>query len=119
MGRVAAGRVRGVPAKPRLSLGNGITPRPGLSPTSATWFNSRRVSQLQSRLLGRARELRRHPMWGEMVASRAFADFSRGGAGFTRLDPDLGEHTLEILKDYGFDIDRIRRLAEARLIFRG
>ena len=64
-------------------------------------------------------ELRSHPMWGDLVASRAFADFSRGGAGFTRLDPGLGEHGVEVLRDYGFDMDRIRRLAEARLIFRG
>jgi len=64
-------------------------------------------------------ELRRHPAWGEMIASRAFADFSRGGAGFTRLDPELGEHTVEVLREFGFDIDRIRRLAEAKLIFRG
>jgi len=64
-------------------------------------------------------ELRHHPAWGDMIASRAFADFSRGGAGFTRLDPDLGEHTVEVLREFGFDIDRIRRLGEARLIFRG
>jgi crotonobetainyl-CoA:carnitine CoA-transferase CaiB-like acyl-CoA transferase len=63
-------------------------------------------------------ELRHHPMWGEMVACRAFADFSRGGAGFSRLDCELGEHTLEVLLEFGFDRDRIRRLAEARLIFR-
>ena len=64
-------------------------------------------------------ELRRHPMWGDLVASRAFAEFGRGGAGFTRLDPGLGEHSVAVLRDYGFDMDRIRRLAEARLIFRG
>jgi crotonobetainyl-CoA:carnitine CoA-transferase CaiB-like acyl-CoA transferase len=64
-------------------------------------------------------ELRRHPAWGDMIASRAFADFSRGGAGFTRLDADLGEHTVEVLREFGFDIERIRRLAEARVIFRG
>ena len=54
-----------------------------------------------------------------MIASRAFADFSRGGAGFERLDPDLGEHGVEVLLEYGFDMARIRALAEARLIFRG
>jgi crotonobetainyl-CoA:carnitine CoA-transferase CaiB-like acyl-CoA transferase len=64
-------------------------------------------------------ELRRHPLWGDMLASRAFADFSRGAAGFTRLDPDLGEHSVEVLRDYGFETARIRRLAEAGLIFRG
>jgi crotonobetainyl-CoA:carnitine CoA-transferase CaiB-like acyl-CoA transferase len=63
-------------------------------------------------------EVRRHPLWGDMVASRAFADFSRGGSGFERLDPDLGEHSVEVLRDYGFDVARIRRLAEAGLIFR-
>jgi crotonobetainyl-CoA:carnitine CoA-transferase CaiB-like acyl-CoA transferase len=64
-------------------------------------------------------ELRRHPLWGDTVASRAFADFSRGDTGFTRLDPDLGEHSVEVLDAYGFDMARIRRLAEAGLIFRG
>jgi crotonobetainyl-CoA:carnitine CoA-transferase CaiB-like acyl-CoA transferase len=64
-------------------------------------------------------ELRHHPLWGEMVASRAFADFSRGGSGFDRLDPELGEHGVEVLLDYGLDMDRIHRLAEAGVIFRG
>jgi len=64
-------------------------------------------------------ELRRHPLWGDMIASRAFAEFSRGGSGFERLDPTLGEHSVEVLREYGFDMARIRRLAEARLIFRG
>ncbi len=63
-------------------------------------------------------ELRHHPVWGDMIASRAFADFSRGGAGFTRLDCELGEHTVEVLRESGFDMERIRRLAEGRLIFR-
>lgn len=64
-------------------------------------------------------ELRRHPMWGDIVASRAYADFSRGASGFTRLDPELGEHSVEVLREFGFEIDRIRALAEARLIFQG
>ena len=64
-------------------------------------------------------ELRAHPYWGEMVLSRAYADFSRGGAGFTRLEPGLGEHSVEVLREHGFEIERIRRLAERRVIFRG
>jgi crotonobetainyl-CoA:carnitine CoA-transferase CaiB-like acyl-CoA transferase len=54
-----------------------------------------------------------------MLASRAFADFSRGASGFARLDPDLGEHSVEVLREFGFDLARIRRLAEAGVIFRG
>jgi len=64
-------------------------------------------------------ELGHHPVWGDIVAARAYADFSRGGAGFSRLDPDLGEHTVEVLREAGFDIERLKRLAEKRLIFRG
>jgi crotonobetainyl-CoA:carnitine CoA-transferase CaiB-like acyl-CoA transferase len=64
-------------------------------------------------------EARRHPLWGDMTVSRAFASFSRGDAGFARLDPGLGEHTVEVLRDHGFDDARIRRLADAGLIFRG
>ena len=64
-------------------------------------------------------ELRSHPEWGELVASRAFADFSRGGSGFARLHPELGEHCVEVLLEYGVDMDRISKLAEKRLIFRG
>jgi crotonobetainyl-CoA:carnitine CoA-transferase CaiB-like acyl-CoA transferase len=64
-------------------------------------------------------ELRRHPMWGEVVVSRAFAEFSGGSSGFSRHDPDLGEHTIEVLREYGFEMARIRQLAEAKLIFRG
>jgi crotonobetainyl-CoA:carnitine CoA-transferase CaiB-like acyl-CoA transferase len=63
-------------------------------------------------------ELRHHPGWGDLIASRTFAEFSRGGAGFSRLDSELGEHTVEVLLEFGFAMDRIRRLAEARLIFR-
>jgi len=63
-------------------------------------------------------ELRAHPAWGDMIGSRAYADFSRGGSGFSCLDPELGEHSVEVLIEYGVDIDRIRALAAERLIFR-
>ena len=64
-------------------------------------------------------ELRAHPDWGDLVVSRAFAEFSRGGSGFTRLDPGLGEHGAEVLLDYGIAPERIRGLAAAGVIFRG
>lgn len=64
-------------------------------------------------------ELRSHPGWGDLVCSRAFADFSDGGSGFERLHPELGEHSLEVLLDYGIDRERIIRLAQERIIFRG
>ncbi|HZZ34077.1 MAG TPA: CoA transferase, partial [Caulobacteraceae bacterium] len=63
-------------------------------------------------------ELRSHALWGEMVTSGAYADFSRGKSGFATLHPELGEHSVEVLLDFGVDIDRIRELAKAGVIFR-
>ncbi|HWA60242.1 MAG TPA: hypothetical protein VG939_02655, partial [Caulobacteraceae bacterium] len=63
-------------------------------------------------------ELRDDPYWGELVTSRAYADFSRGGAGYGSLHPELGEHTVEVLLSFGVEPDRIRALAKDRVIFR-
>ena len=40
------------------------------------------------------------------------ATFSRSACGYTRPDPGLGEHTFEVLSDYGIDPDRIASLAD-------
>ena len=64
-------------------------------------------------------EIRHHPGWGDLICSRAFADFGRGQSGFERLHPELGEHGLEVLLDYGVERETIIRLAQSRVIFRG
>lgn len=64
-------------------------------------------------------ELRAHPEWGELITSRAYADFSRGASGFATLHPELGEHGVEVLLDFGVPMERIRDLAKAGVIFRG
>jgi crotonobetainyl-CoA:carnitine CoA-transferase CaiB-like acyl-CoA transferase len=64
-------------------------------------------------------EIFAHPRWGELVGSRGFAQFGDTPAHFQRLEPDLGEHTAEILVEHGLDADRIRELARAGVIFRG
>lgn len=60
-----------------------------------------------------------HPQWGELAGSRGFAAFDGEDCAYARLDPGLGEHGLEVLLDYGVPYERIRALAEARVIFRG
>jgi crotonobetainyl-CoA:carnitine CoA-transferase CaiB-like acyl-CoA transferase len=60
-----------------------------------------------------------HPRWGELVGSRGYARFGEAPAQFDRLEPDLGEHSVEVLLDHGFDRDRIIALARAGVIFRG
>jgi crotonobetainyl-CoA:carnitine CoA-transferase CaiB-like acyl-CoA transferase len=64
-------------------------------------------------------EIRHHPHWGDLVTGRSYADFSRCQSGYERLHPELGEHGLEVLLDYGLDRDTIVRLANERVIFRG
>ncbi len=64
-------------------------------------------------------ELHAHPYYGELLASRGFAEFNGAPARFDRLHPELGEHGVEVLTDYGIPRERIIELAQARVIFRG
>ena len=48
-----------------------------------------------------------HPRLGPGVSARAYADFSRTPSGFTLPTPDLGEHTRQVLADYGVAEDRV------------
>jgi len=50
------------------------------------------------------------------VTDRPYADFSRSHSGYRRPEPGLGEHSFEVLADYGFDPDRIARLADAGVV---
>ena len=64
-------------------------------------------------------DLHAHPYYGELIASRGFAEFNGAPARFDRLHPELGEHGVEVLTDYGIARERIVELAGARVIFRG
>jgi crotonobetainyl-CoA:carnitine CoA-transferase CaiB-like acyl-CoA transferase len=46
------------------------------------------------------------------VVNRPYARFSRSDSGYKRPDPGLGEHTFEVLADYGVAPERIAQLAE-------
>ena len=58
------------------------------------------------------------PVHGELIASRTFAEFAGAGS-FDRPPPGLGEHTAEVLADYGIAPDRIEALTERRIAFSG
>jgi crotonobetainyl-CoA:carnitine CoA-transferase CaiB-like acyl-CoA transferase len=46
------------------------------------------------------------------VVNRPYGHFSRSECGYRRPDPGLGEHTFEVLADYGIAEDRIAQLSE-------
>jgi len=46
------------------------------------------------------------------VVNRPYATFSRSECGYHRPEPGLGEHTFEVLADYGIAPERIQRLAD-------
>ena len=46
------------------------------------------------------------------VVNRPYAHFSRSESGYKRPDPGLGEHTFEVLADYGIAPERIAALSE-------
>ncbi len=51
-----------------------------------------------------------HPRLGPAVSARTYGDFSRTPGGFTLPTPDLGEHTRQVLADYGVTAERIQAL---------
>jgi crotonobetainyl-CoA:carnitine CoA-transferase CaiB-like acyl-CoA transferase len=52
------------------------------------------------------------------VTDRPYAAFSRSGTGYTRPDPGLGEHSFEVLADFGIDPERIARLGDEGIVMR-
>jgi crotonobetainyl-CoA:carnitine CoA-transferase CaiB-like acyl-CoA transferase len=63
-------------------------------------------------------ERRTHPSAGDLIASTGFAAFDGETLRFDRLEPALGEHSVEVLRDYGLAEQRIAELAETGVIFR-
>jgi crotonobetainyl-CoA:carnitine CoA-transferase CaiB-like acyl-CoA transferase len=63
-------------------------------------------------------ELRSHPWAGDLITSRGFAAFDGEPMRFDRLEPELGEHGVEVLLDYGIPRDTIVGLAGEGVIFR-
>jgi crotonobetainyl-CoA:carnitine CoA-transferase CaiB-like acyl-CoA transferase len=59
----------------------------------------------------------RHPRLGPVIGIRSFFDFSRTPAGYSRPTPDLGEHSREILADFGVADGRIAALFAAGAVF--
>jgi len=47
----------------------------------------------------------------------AYADFARTPGGLLRPTPEPGEHTREILAEYGVAADRVRGLFDAGAVF--
>jgi len=58
-----------------------------------------------------------HPRLGPMITAKAFSTFSRTPTGFVRPTPDLGEHSAEILGEYGVAPERIAALMASGAVF--
>jgi crotonobetainyl-CoA:carnitine CoA-transferase CaiB-like acyl-CoA transferase len=59
-----------------------------------------------------------HPRLGPAIGVKGFAAFSRTPGGFQRPTPDLGEHSAEVLADWGIARDRIADLIGSGAVFR-
>ncbi len=57
-----------------------------------------------------------HPEYGTVLGVRRYADWSRTPGGFTLRAPLLGEHSVEVLREYGFDEERIAALLDAGVV---
>ena len=52
------------------------------------------------------------------VADRPYASFSRNRVGYDRPEPGLGEHSFEVLADWGIDAARTQRLTDDGVVMR-
>jgi len=52
------------------------------------------------------------------VRDTSYATFSRARTGYSRPEPGLGEHSFEVLADWGIDPGRIASLGEQGVIMR-
>ena len=58
-----------------------------------------------------------HPRLGPMITVKGYAEFARTPVGFDRPTPYIGEHTAEILTDWGIAPERIAALLAAGAVF--
>jgi len=58
-----------------------------------------------------------HPRLGPMITARGFSAFSRTPSGFERPTPDLGEHSVELLAEWGVQRERIAGLVASGAVF--
>ena len=56
------------------------------------------------------------PTFGPTTSVSGFARFGRTTTGFQRAAPILGQHSTEVLTDYGFSQDRVAALVESRAV---
>ncbi|MBL8771947.1 MAG: CoA transferase [Phenylobacterium sp.] len=58
-----------------------------------------------------------HARLGPMITVRGYADFARTPVLGRRPTPDIGEHTVEVLRDWGIEPARIQALLQAGAVF--
>jgi crotonobetainyl-CoA:carnitine CoA-transferase CaiB-like acyl-CoA transferase len=57
-----------------------------------------------------------HPQFGTIRGPHAFATWGTTASGFERRAPLLGEHSAEVLRDCGFDEERVAKLVESGVV---
>ena len=57
-----------------------------------------------------------HPTYGPMLSVQRYAGWSRTQAGFARRAPELGEHSEEVLMEFGIEEERIATLIGAGIV---
>jgi crotonobetainyl-CoA:carnitine CoA-transferase CaiB-like acyl-CoA transferase len=60
-----------------------------------------------------------HPQFGEISGVAGYADFERTAAGFRDRAPLLGEHSVEVLREFGFAEARVEKLIRAGIVSQG
>ncbi|MGI8925361.1 MAG: CoA transferase [Tepidiformaceae bacterium] len=62
---------------------------------------------------------REHPLFGAMSSVRSYGEFSRTPGGFAYRAPLAGEHSLELLREFGFEDGRVAALVQAGVVRQG
>jgi crotonobetainyl-CoA:carnitine CoA-transferase CaiB-like acyl-CoA transferase len=60
-----------------------------------------------------------HPQFGKIRSPHGFATWGTTPAGFERRSPLLGEHSAEVLRDFGFSEERVSKLLAAGAVRQG